>query len=71
MRPRRPSNRPRYQLTALQFQAIQAAANAIAPDRRHSFLLRAHRALTVSSIGDCSDQLIARVIERALDEVAA
>ncbi len=63
----------RYVLTSPQRKAVDDAADALSPARRHSFLLRASRVLRLSCqpSGGCSDALVQGAIDAGLREIAA
>ena len=69
LRHRRSSGR--ISLSTDQHWAIDAAAKGLSPNSRHSFLLHVSQILRLSTTppGTVTDQLLQRVIERALSEV--
>ena len=58
-------------LTDRQLKTLMDAAQPLTPDQRHSFLLRVESRLKLSRINSPSDDLLAKCVQSALDEVAA
>ncbi len=69
----RTNRRVYYALSPSQHQVINQIANSLTPGEvRHSFLLRVSAQLRLAGpVGGCPDELVERVIDKVLGDVAA